>query len=68
MHETSQVFLGTADYPVWSKTMPSTTQSSRSLPPGAPVYYLGRHVNWWITALRQQPHGRVPEVCPEDPR
>jgi hypothetical protein len=31
--------------------MPSTTQSSRSLPPGAPVYYLGRHANWWITAL-----------------
>jgi len=55
LHETTQVRLGTADYPVWSKTMPSTTQSSRSLPPGAPVYYLGRPAKWWITALRQQP-------------
>jgi hypothetical protein len=68
MHETSQVLLGTTDYPVWSKTMPSTTRSSRPRPPGAPVYYLGRHADWWITALRQQPHGRLPQVSAADPR
>jgi len=68
MHETSQVRLGTADYSVWSKTMPSTTHSSRSLPPGAPVYYLGRHANWWITALRQQPCGHLAQGRPADPR
>jgi len=68
MHETSQVRLGTADYSVRSKIMSSTTQSSRSLPPGAPVYYLGRHANWWITALRQQPRGRLAQASPADPR
>jgi hypothetical protein len=35
--------------------MRSATQSSKSLPPGAPVYYLGRHADWWITAFRPQP-------------
>jgi hypothetical protein len=33
--------------------MRSAAQSSLSLPPGAPVYYLGRHADWWITAFRQ---------------
>ena len=47
--------------------MPPTTQSRRSRPPGAPLYYLGRPSDWWITALLPQPHGRLPEGSPADP-
>jgi len=57
-----------AAYPVWSKTMPPTTQSPWSRPPGAPVYYLGRPASWWMTALRQQPHGHLPQASPAGPR
>lgn len=35
--------------------MRSATPSSLSLPPGAPVYYLGRHADLWIAAFRSRP-------------
>lgn len=31
--------------------MPAITRALQSIPPGAPVYYLGRPADWWLTAL-----------------
>ena len=38
--------------------MPVPTRTSRSRPHGAPAYYLGRPVGWWITARHRQPPQR----------
>jgi hypothetical protein len=38
--------------------MPPTTRTSRSSPPGAPAYYLGRPASWW---LGRQPANRRAE-------